>query len=99
MEHFWMAIRVTMPNNDYDIPRWHKDGNFFPQNNNETSTSKFVTVMKGPGTLLIKGGISYSKNYVFRIMKPNLYFIESIAFYKIKELNDLIKCTIRLGRK
>jgi hypothetical protein len=94
-----MDIRDSMPNNDYDIPRWHKDGNFFPHNKEETSTSKFVTVMKGPGTLLIKGGISYSKNIVFRIMKPNLYFIESIAFYKIKELNDLIKFTIRLEKK
>ena len=54
MTHFWMDIRVTMPNNDYDIPRWHKDGPFFPNDKNEKDTSKFVTIMKGRGTLLIK---------------------------------------------
>lgn len=63
MEHFWMDIRVTMPNNNYDIPRWHKDGNFFPHNKEETSTSKFVTVLKGPGTLLIKGTKRFNKIY------------------------------------
>ena len=50
--HFWIDIRVTLPNSNYDIPRWHKDGTFF---STETHSSKFVTVLKGPGTLLIKG--------------------------------------------
>jgi len=54
MEHFWMDIRVVMPCNHYDIPRWHKDGNYFPNDENESCTSKFITVLKGPGTLLIK---------------------------------------------
>ena len=49
-----MDIRVAMPNNLYDIPRWHKDGNYFSHDINETNTSKFLTVLKGPGTLLIK---------------------------------------------
>ena len=55
MKHFWMDIRVTMPCNNYDMPRWHKDGPFFTNDINEKNTSKFVTVFKGPGTLLIKG--------------------------------------------
>ena len=64
MEHFWMDIRVSIPNNDYDIPRWHKDGNFFPNERyDEKNTSKFVTVMKGPGTLLIKGTKRINKIY------------------------------------
>jgi hypothetical protein len=50
--HFWIDIRVTLPNSNFDIPRWHKDGTFF---STETHSSKFVTVLKGPGTLLIKG--------------------------------------------
>ena len=55
-KHFWMDIRVRQPNHDFDIPRWHKDGPFFSSTDpNELNTSKFVTVLKGPGTLLIKG--------------------------------------------
>ena len=63
MEHFWMTIRVSMPNNLYDIPRWHKDGSFFPNDPTNPKTSKFVTVMKGPGTLLIKGNKRINKIY------------------------------------
>jgi len=51
MSHFWLAIRVTEPNNEFIIPRWHKDGNYFASN---SITAKFITVLKGPGTLLIR---------------------------------------------
>lgn len=54
-KHFWLDIRVTQPKHDYDTPRWHKDGRIFSSDPNELYTSKFVTVLKGPGTLLIKG--------------------------------------------
>ena len=50
MEYFWLAIRVTQPNNMYDIPRWHKDGAMLVNN----EMSKFITTLKGPGTLFIK---------------------------------------------
>lgn len=53
MKHFWIDIRASPPNNAFDIPRWHKDGSYF--NPNEQLTSKYITVLKGPGTLLIKG--------------------------------------------
>jgi hypothetical protein len=50
-KYCWMTIRVSLPHHYFDIPRWHKDGNFF---NSETVQSKFVTILKGPGTLFIK---------------------------------------------
>ena len=50
MSHFWLAIRVTEPNNEFIIPRWHKDGKYFASN---SITAKFITVLRGPGTLLI----------------------------------------------
>jgi len=50
-EYYWIDIRVTLPNNDFDIPRWHKDGPFFRLNK---KSPKFATILKGPGTLLIK---------------------------------------------
>ena len=31
-KYCWLAIRVSLPNSNYDIPRWHKDGNFLNQN-------------------------------------------------------------------
>ena len=49
--HFWVAIRVSEPNNEFIIPRWHKDGNYFAS---KTITAKFITVLRGPGTLLIR---------------------------------------------
>ena len=45
MSHFWVAIRVTEPNNHFIIPRWHKDGNYFAS---KSITAKFITVLKGP---------------------------------------------------
>ena len=50
-KYCWLTIRVTLPNHDYDIPRWHKDGNFFKS---DKYLSKFATVLKGHGTLFIK---------------------------------------------
>jgi len=47
----WLTIRVTLPNNEFNIPRWHIDGNFFERVNNEHQ-SKFIMTLKGPGTLL-----------------------------------------------
>lgn len=49
-EQFWLSIRVTTSNDIFNIPRWHTDGYFF--GSNIPNQSKFVTVLKGPGTLL-----------------------------------------------
>ena len=48
-DHLWLTIRITQPNSDFDIPRWHQDGNFFTNNDKQF---KFVTVFQGAGTLL-----------------------------------------------
>ena len=60
-KYFWISIRVTMPTTIYDIPRWHKDGRFFIESDKETP--KFATVLKGPGTLLIKHSAKIDKMY------------------------------------
>jgi len=63
-KYFWLDIRVTQANNNFNIPRWHKDGNFFLNGKPpEPNTSKFATVLKGPGTLLIKGTLKNNKIY------------------------------------
>ncbi len=60
MKYFWLAIRISPPNNRFDIPRWHKDGTFFK---GEPSSVKFITTLKGPGTLLIKSTKKINKIY------------------------------------
>lgn len=45
-KYFIFEIRVSLPNDMYKIPRWHIDGTFM-----NSSTTKFITVFKGPGTL------------------------------------------------
>jgi hypothetical protein len=50
-EQFWLSIRVICTNTDrYNIPRWHTDGYFY--DSNIPNQSKFVTVLKGPGTIV-----------------------------------------------
>jgi len=63
MKYFWLAIRISSPNNYFDIPRWHKDGTFFTGDKNEKSSVKFITTLKGPGTLLIKSTKKINKIY------------------------------------
>jgi len=48
-DYYWIAIRIVDFSHDFDIPRWHIDGKYFQDKLNQ---SKFVTVVKGPGTLL-----------------------------------------------
>jgi hypothetical protein len=48
----WLTIRVTLPHYYFDIPRWHKDGKFF--RDSDRNQTKFITILKGPGTLFIK---------------------------------------------
>lgn len=48
-DYYWISIRIVDFSHDFDIPRWHTDGKYFDEKLNQ---SKFVTVVKGPGTLL-----------------------------------------------
>jgi len=68
----WMTIRATLPSNEYDIPRWHKDGNFF--NDPDRNASKFITILKGPGTIFIKKSKKLNDIYYkYFIKKRNEY--------------------------
>lgn len=66
MEYFWMDIRISTPNELYKIPRWHKDGYFF---NNTELVAKFATVLKGPGTLVIRGTKETNSTYKMLVQK------------------------------
>jgi len=48
-KYVWVSLRVTYSNNYFETPRWHIDGSYHPS---DYELSKFVTVLKGAGTLL-----------------------------------------------
>lgn len=75
-KHCWITIRATLPNSTFDTPRWHKDGIYFfkensfnegenliPLKKDDKIQSKFITVLKGPGTLFIKNNKKINNIY------------------------------------
>ena len=54
--NYWLTIRSTLPNNNFDLKRWHCDLNFLEVKdiNKRTDLNKFVTVLQGPGTFFLK---------------------------------------------
>jgi hypothetical protein len=52
-ESYWLTIRVTQEDHNFDIPRWHCDG-YYMGFDRRDDLSKFATVLIGPGTLFIK---------------------------------------------
>lgn len=49
----WLKIESSTPNNKFDMVRWHYDGNYYKIDDDMIQT-KFITTLKGPGTLLIE---------------------------------------------
>ena len=47
-ESAWTMVRVALPNELYDIPRWHPDGSYFKSSK---KVYKLVMSLKGPQTL------------------------------------------------
>lgn len=68
----WLSIRVDIPKNDFDIPRWHADGNFFV--GSDKIQTKFATVLKGPGTLFIKKSKKIYDIYLNHILERRKEF-------------------------
>jgi hypothetical protein len=50
-EAAWFTLRISLPNYEFDIPRWHADGSYFATAN---KTYKLVATLKGPRTLFGK---------------------------------------------
>lgn len=60
MDHFWISIRTSLTDKYFDIPRWHYDGTYFSNVDNQ---AKFAFVLKGPGTLFIKKSKKVIESY------------------------------------
>lgn len=80
MDHFWISIRPSVPNNKFDIPRWHHDGAYFSNIDNQ---AKFGFVLKGPGTLFIKKSKKVIESY------------NKIHDKFRKELNEIVDIKLR----
>ena len=80
MDHFWISIRPSLPNNLFDIPRWHHDGTYFSNVDNQP---KFAFVLKGPGTLFIKKSKKVIESY------------NKIQDKFIKEKNEIVDIKLR----
>jgi len=51
---YWFALKIGYPDPDFDVRRWHTDGQFWDLALNEGRTSyKIATVFKGAPTLLV----------------------------------------------
>ena len=97
-ESCWVNIRTTLPNNKYDIPRWHTDGRYF-EHKPEEKVYKLVFTIKGSPTRFaektdsdnydrIEGG--YSDNYESNFKNnPEEYKKEDIRIRK--ELMSTVK--------
>jgi hypothetical protein len=69
-DYIWLAIRVTLATDDYNIKRWHKDaGKLFSQK--RAYPYKFVTILKGPGTLFFKNSKQVNLIYENNIKNIN----------------------------
>ncbi len=46
-ESAWVMVRTSLPNNYFDIPRWHSDGKYLKPFDSEDKTHKLVMTIKG----------------------------------------------------
>jgi hypothetical protein len=61
--HYWLSIRATEPNHEFDTPRWHTDDDLFTQNAGirdaggqapaQSQRWKLATTLLGPSTLFL----------------------------------------------
>lgn len=51
----WLTIRLSTPNNEFEIPRWHQDGRMYPydESRRNATQSKYGVTIAGPPTLIL----------------------------------------------
>lgn len=80
-KYFWISIRISQPNDLFKTPRWHQDGLFF---NNNDHQSKFITVLRGDGTLLIESNETCLSQYT-EIFDENMKYNRDNNIRNFKE--------------
>ncbi|KAF3937319.1 hypothetical protein ABW19_dt0202632 [Dactylella cylindrospora] len=59
LSHYWLTIRATKPNDDFNMPRWHTDDDFFNGKDGDRKSRtqwKLCGTLVGPGTLFMDNG-------------------------------------------
>ena len=85
-------IRASQPNDWHDIPRWHQDGRYWGEKG--VAMAKFVTVFKGPPTLVHP----YKKKYMLKYIEDNEYIYFNMVKKNKPEL-EIRKETLRRRKK
>lgn len=63
-KNFWLNIRISYKDPEFNLERWHTDGKYFMNKNDNEFQSKIIMVFQGPGTLLLNNSKEDSKNYM-----------------------------------
>ena len=84
VDSFWLAIRCSTPNNDFDIPRWHHDGKFFKTKENERA-HKFVTTLQSNSTLYLS-----DKKLIKKFIEKNEKLHKKMFKKEIKDFKEQI---------
>jgi hypothetical protein len=89
-KHAWIDIRITLPSKMFDIPRWHMDGKFFTSpEDNELLQTKFITSLKGPGTIMINATKTEKQKYNDLMKDDSIINRQGDAFRK--KTNEIFK--------
>ena len=76
----WLTIRTSLPNDQYDIPRWHCDGIYYESNEVQY---KMVTTLLGPSTIYKENSVELKDIY-------NKINKEKQSKINIKDMNDIL---------
>ena len=51
----WFTIRVRKPHDEFEVPRWHRDGRMYPydEGRKDVIRSKYAKTLLGPSTLML----------------------------------------------
>lgn len=104
-EAVWAMVRVTLPSDDFDIPRWHQDGYYMRQDEGEEY--KLVFTIKGPQSRFAEivdeeGYRSCAKEDVTNVSEHegnfDVYFQEDVRIKRALERTVMESDTIPEGR-
>lgn len=94
-----LIIRLSLPSDDYVIPRFHYDGKFFSMKGN-AKQEKFLLTIKGPGTLLCEPSLENKKKFD-EIFYSNMSMLSELdvrkKLYSVIKDENIIQLTNNQG--
>ena len=94
-EALWFTVRFSKPKNNFDSPRWHRDGRMFAGD-----STKYICTLLGPQTLLLKESPIVSKYCTGRDYEVNRSMLaHALQFERKIELRPRQMFRITCGEK